>query len=534
MAPVITEHDDLSTETQSLFENRAVLTPVGSKDSLPSPLIGPIEFRDSHVSPRFVSSFDGAHRYRDEFLEGARLLGLGTTRKPIHPQQFVIADALNACTADGIPLFSTMGVCIPRRATKTTSVFAVLLGRCALREDYQVGYSAQSGLKGRDRFLKDVVHPLERLYPNKATRPFKISLAKGSERIEWPSGSAFIVLPPQGESYRGDAFDAVFLDEAQEHGVEDSTELIGSITPVFITRPEAQIIIAGTAGEHQSAMLWDTLEHGRNGTPNYGIVEYAADPETPVYDPEIHETVEGTTDDPEVWKLSSPAIGTVAALDAIADARTKMTAEAFAREFLGIWPSSSTVGFINAAKFAALGNDGSLPSAPKSFALAFAVHPAGSYASIVAAWRIEGVAQILVLEHGEKTAWLYKQVLAYSRHFKTPIIHETMGAALVEVEQLERARPKPKLLKQSWANVSTGAALIMKEITSGNLQHWNQDPLTDAISVATKRGTPRSDKWAFNALTADGDITALNAAAMALRAYDDIKPRAPMRLITAA
>src|SRR6185503_10847389 len=77
---------------------------------------------------------------RAEFVEGARLLRLdkmiragdgGTGPTPI---QLAIADMLNAG-------YFKNGVLEPRRTTKTTSVQAVLLGRCSIREDYVVGWT---------------------------------------------------------------------------------------------------------------------------------------------------------------------------------------------------------------------------------------------------------------------------------------------------------------------------------------------------------------------------------------------------------
>jgi phage terminase large subunit-like protein len=509
----------------SLFEEPATLSPVGSRDSLP---LSAIEYRDSHTPPTFVSSFEGSRKYRDEFLSGARLLGLNSARKPIVPQQLIIADAINASTDDGIPLFSTMGICVPRRATKTTSIFATLLGRCLNREDYQVAYSAQNGLKSRDRYLKDIVRPLERLYPDPKTRPFKISLAKGAERIEFPNGSAFIVLPPQGESYRGDAFDCVFLDEAQELDLEDSQELIGAITPVFLTRPAAQIIIAGTAGEGRVGILWETLEKGRAEAPKYGIVEWSADENTP--DPEVGSDVAGTLADPAIWRAANPAIGTLATDEAVADAFSKMTLATFSREFLGIWPMDGSAGFLNAEKWAAAALEGSFPTPPKQFGLAFAIHPMGTAASIAVAWREDGEARVGIIASQSRVDWLYKEVLRISRLYKRPIIHDTIGVSKVEAERLGRARPIPKLAPQQWGDITTAAALFKKELDNGNLKHWNQDALNQAVAVSKKRGMAGSDRWAFNALTPDADISALNAAAMALRWYDANPARRPSQL----
>lgn len=519
---------------RQVFEKSPLLSPDGSRTSLS----GPKEFRDSGISPKFVASTEGSRQFRGEFLSGARALRLDTPRKPIHPQQFMVGDVLNAVGDDGLSLHSVIGICIPRRATKTTSIFATLVGRCLERDDYQVAYAAQSGTKGRDRFLKDLVPHLERMYPDIATRPFKINRSRGGEHIAFDNGSRFAILPPQPESFRGDAWNVVVLDEAQEHDPELGAELKAAILPTFDTVPGAQLIIAGTTGEHRSGILWQTLEDGRNGKAATGIVEYAAPDDTPVYDPEIHETIDGTTADPEIWKLAHPGIDTLTSLKIIGERYEALTPEAFAREYLGIWPKGSESRFISPVQWDLCGlpND-EMPALPDRFTTAFAVHPSGTYASIVAAWREEGVAQILVLEHGLRTSWLASSVKAITTEytdtrtrFRLPVAHDTVGAAIAEAEALARQRPAPNLKPQKWANVASAATLLLKEIEAGNLRHWNQPVLNDAIGITTKRGTPRSNLWAFNATDPEGDITTVNAAAMALRAYDEepVKRRAVM------
>jgi hypothetical protein len=91
-----------------------------------------LAWRESALVPQLVTDLLTTDETRAEFVEGARLLRLDANGKHIKPQQLVIADVLNFG-------HKFNDILVPRRGTKTTSIEAVLVGRCALREDYAVG-----------------------------------------------------------------------------------------------------------------------------------------------------------------------------------------------------------------------------------------------------------------------------------------------------------------------------------------------------------------------------------------------------------
>lgn len=509
---------------REVFENGVAAPVPAAAPFLPDPTdLGPQEYRDSGIPPLHASSFDGSRDFRSEFMVGARSLGLDTPKKPIPPQTLVIADALNAIDDDGLTRFSTMAVCVPRRASKTTSIFATLLGRCFERPGYEVAYSAQTGVKGRDRFLLDVVRPLERQYPDDGTRPFKINRGRGSEQIIWDNGSRFAVLAPIADNFRGDAFDAVVLDEAQVHDPEASEDLLGAILPTFDTRPGAQLIVAGTTGEHRSGLLWSSLEDGRHGRADTGIVEYGAG--------------DSLTDqehaDEDVWLRSHPGIGNLTPLNIIRRNFEKLPLAQFLREYLGVWPAGGAGRFLNPQRWAESAIPGELPAPPDHFAVAFQVHPDGLSASIVAAWRDdEGNAHIGILDHRPGTEWLAPAALAIYRKHRTPLVHDTYGGPNnVQVEALQRARPRPRFDPQTMADVKTAAALLVKELDDGKLRHYAQDEMDEAARLAVKRRI--GNGWGLGRMDAAEDITPLEAAALALRAFDGMRKREPFEPIMA-
>lgn len=509
---------------REVFEN-GVATPVpAAAPFLPGPgEFGPREFSDSGIPPLHLSSRRGSREFRSEFMVGAHSLGLDTPKKPIPPQTFVIADALNATGDDGLALHTVVGVCVTRRASKTTSIFAVALGRCFERPGYEAAYAAQSGTKGRDRFMLDIVRPLERKWPDEGTRPFRINRSRGSEHITFDNGSRFAVLPPLPDSFRGDAYDMVILDEAQVHDVEASEDLLGAILPTFDTRPGAQLVVAGTTGEHRSGLLWDTLENGRHGRASTGIVEYGAG----------DTLTEEQAGDEAVWLRSHPGIGNLTPLAAVRRNFENLPLGQFLREYLGVWPAGGGGRFLDPQKWLAGAVSGALPSPPDHFALGIAVHPDQACASIVAVWRDEDDnAHLLLLDRRPGVAWLTPEAARLARTYRVQIGHDTFGAVMVEVEALQRAKPRPRLAPQSMADVKTSAALLVKTLDLGQLVHYDQDEVNDAARLAVKRKI--GNGWGLGRGSNEDDITSLEAASYALHVYDGLRKREPFRPLMAS
>ena len=465
--------------------------------------------RDAGIVPQFCSVLDDSVELRSEFMEGATLLGLVGKRKTLKPQQLLVADVLNA----GMRF---TGVLLPRRSAKTTTLFAWAFGRCLGREDYLIGYTAcTTGKKARDRFLKDIVPVLERMFPEPASRPFRIRKAAGQERIEFDNGSIFQILKPSGEDFRSDAYDVIILDEAGEATPEMGADIIEAALPTQDTRDNPMLVYAGTAAKYRAGnLLWDALEDGRAGKASTGILEFSAG-----------EFV--TADDLDDWGIVEelvvachPGIGTLTTLEAVRTNWEKLKRDQFSREYLSVFGLvGMTGGLLDMAKWDGQGIDGKLPSPPEKFALAIAAHPDQQCASIVAAWRDDDVACLLLLDHRLGVDWLADAADKLAKKYKTGIVHDSRGVVMVEVEQIQRKRPRPKLQPQTTRNVTTAAGLLVKEVDVENVRHWNQPELTAAARVVRKRKILGS--WGLGRGTDTDDITAIEAGALALRAFDE-------------
>ena len=495
--------------------------------------------RDSTVRPLELTGLAGDGQHRDEFLTGAELLRfLGPRAKrdkrtrelmTPRPAQLLIADAV-----ENTDRF--LGLLAPRRSTKTSAMFAVAMGRIAGREDYRVGYTmATTALKARARFKEDIAAPLEYLYPDVKTRPFKIDRTGGAEAIRWLStGSLFQFLAPKGDGFRSDAWDLILIDEGGEAEPDMAEDILAGAGATMDTIPDAQLVVMGTAGDvREGGLLWPTLKDGREGKNRTSVVSWSAPEDTTVADILDEDGEKDWARAQTLLLASHPGIGHGSELVDIEPNFWSWKPEKFLKEYLGIFTRRGGASFINYPAWQSMTNTGTMPPPPSHFRLAFKVHPLQTSASIVAVWRVNGKVHAGVLDHRRGVAWLYSQLLLLSRKYRVPIVYDNGNSVdTAEVEKLQRAKPRPPLEPQNWNQVSTAAATLLKEIESLNVEHYGQPDLDEGIRIVVKRGTRDSKRWGFGRENEEDDITGVEAMALALRAYDEAKPRVPIRLIT--
>ncbi|MFZ4843021.1 hypothetical protein [Mycetocola saprophilus] len=504
--------------------------------------------RDEGVPALHIGKFDRSEAYIHEFMAGAELLGFDPS-----PQQWKIADTVNAVNDDGSPYYATVGVCVPRRAGKTTAILALALGRCKTRPGTVVRFTAQTGSKARDRFL-DMARKLERRYPNEWERGFKILKGAGHMVIEFTNGSFLQVVPPKGDSFRGDDGDLLILDEAQEHDAELSADLLAGCLATMDTRPTAQLIVAGTAGETRSGLLWDTLEDGRRQAAiEAGLIEPERD-EDDDEDEDERDELTGIVefaapaglnavelldaDGRKNWvaarpivAAAHPGIGTVTVMSKIRSRFQKLPLPKFMAEYLGVWPEDYTRGAIDPSKWRASALE-DFPARPERCSIGIDVAPNGSSAAIVAAWRVDGIAYVEVIDHRPGTEWLVPRVAEVAVKYRAPVGHDTVGAVLVEAEALAKHRPAPRTRPIGYKDVAAACAAFMKALESDRLRHTDDGSLNTAALGVVKR--PLGDAgWAWGRrASGDLDISALVAATWALRTFDTLPQGGTTGLVT--
>lgn len=535
----------------TFFEKLSELSARGSKEFS---LKNWEEQRDAVIPPLFHSGYASFEQNRQEFLTGADLLGFLSEGQEVKPQQLAISDTL------ALPK-SAYVIEIPRRASKTTSIFLTLLGRCASRPNYKVTYSAQSGIAGSAQFLDWVMQLNDATPPDDLDLPpwlrnqvrsktksqqrfealfgddiledsapgltggrgFRIMKGEVNKGIYFDNGSSFTVLRPDAKAYRGKAADVSWIDEAQEIPVEEGDALLAAIRPLQDTRPGASIIISGTAGEARVGIFWDYLERGRNQDPNVGIIDYAAPEETP------WEDIEDETRAMDLIARTHPGIGTLTTLETMRERYNELPKPQWAREYLSIWPETYGVVAIPADQWEDAAQQRKVAIPPR-VAFGMAIKPGGAVASIVAAWRnSKGKAYIEVVEHRQGTSWIPKRAQELTSKYRgSSIAYDDIAEGKATATEALMLSPRPRFRIQTYRENAAGCVQLMRDLERGHLTHFDQVGLNDAVMRAAKREV-RGDQgiWLWTVGQPSDDITCLDAATRALRNWDQHFAKSP-------
>ncbi|SEM73565.1 hypothetical protein SAMN05216281_101312 [Cryobacterium luteum] len=546
------------------FDRSSIPPPEGSKDFS---LYLWETVRDRGIHPNYDGGFSDSAELRIEFLEGARLLGLELVdlddldelarlkamtpaRHPIQPQQLWIADALN------MP-YDSYVVEIMRRASKTTTIFAWLLGRMKSRPGYQVTFSAQSGTAGSRRLrewagILDAVNPIddanlppwmrgrpraptkaaqravalfgEDVLPASATpqgRGFRIMRGEVGKGIYFDNGSSFLVLKPEADAYRGEAADVSWLDEAQEIDPAEGAELLAGIVPLQDTKMDSAIVISGTAGEARVGVLWDILDRLRNASPDIGGVDYCAPEDT------SWEVIEDEDQAMELLKQHHPGIGTLTTLEKMRKNWRALPKPQWAREYLSLWPETFGTRAIDPTLWANATAGRHVPI-PARVAFGMAIKPGGGVACLAAAWRnSRGKAYVEIIEHRSGTDWMPIRAQELTRKYRgSTIAYDDIGEGKATATEMQLLTPRPRLRVQTYREIAAGCVQILRELERNNLIHFDDPGLNAAVDNAAKREV-RGDQgvWLWTPKrsgesTVLPDITTLDAATRALRNWD--------------
>lgn len=510
----------------TLFEAQKQPPPGGSHLFIPN--MDPAEFGwDEIVSrvlpPQVVTPVTPDDHARGVFLTGAQALRLVGARREIQPQQLLQADVLNLGR-------KFTGILQPRRATKTSGILAWMIGRCLMEPETSAAFTiCTTGKATRQKYIKEVVPPLERTWPYEDDRPMKILKGAGAEMLKFANGSFLSFVPFKGESFRSDAFDIIVLDEAQDPDPEEAGDVLTAILPTLDTRPGAQLVIAGTAGEYrESNMLWDELTEGEAGDPRHASLIYRAPVDHDNVDVEAlvseWETVE------QLVRECHPGVHSgLTPMDAVYDNwkqwMKKRKPKAFAAEYLGIFGRAASTSFIDVDNYNANRQEGEPPKLPAHFRFALQVHPDSTAWSIVAAWRDAEERPCLgVLATGPSTLGAYAAARSISLKYKQAIVFDVGQSSTASVmAENDRRRPKAKTQPLQWADVADGCSKLYAEILNRRLVHWGHEGMDAAVLNVVKRGTKNSKRWGFGRKDEEDpeqDITTIEAGALALRAYD--------------
>lgn len=454
---------------------------------------------------------------------GARAMRLERAGRTVKPQQLEVAGVLGAGHRFN-------AITMPRRSTKSTSLFAWELGRClSIPEHRGAWVFGTSGKAARQWFGREAMPQLDRSAAvGEFALRWRIFRAAGMERVEFDNGSVLAVLGPNGDEFRGSEFTDIVIDEAQELDAETGDDILSAVLPTMDTNPNAMLVLAGTAGQRREGnVLWAQLERGRRGEG--GILEYAV-PQTLA--------VEDFAD----WEQVAPLLlqhhpGLASGMTTLEILQSNFERirdkSRFAAEYLGLWGSEgSSMGVFDVAAWNASALQvATLPTPPARFALAFAASPNQNSGAIVAAWRDpEGRGHLLLIDHRAGTRWISDRGTELALRYRAPLHYDDFGVNLIETTKMARRRPKPLLAPQNTKQTSTAAAQLVEEVRDQNIRHYDQGPLTAAILLARRRQIG-AKAYAYGRAGSDDDIAAAEAASIALYAFDQMMQRRPVEVL---
>lgn len=498
-----------------------------------------IELRDRGRDPLDESELVTTYQSRAEFLVGVWMLNL--TVKPQYggllgslvkaPQMLREADVIAAGRRRN-------AVLMPRRSSKTTTLWCVLVGRCYMRPMHMAGYTMLTlAKKAEERFELDVRNPILRQWRVKSrglNGPVKINDGKGGKGLSFPNGSELAVLAPKGDDIRSGAYDTMVFDEGGEPEPEDWDDIVGAVIPSFDTREGSQLIYAGTGGKYRTGShFWKTLHDPNAGRIRYGVPDDQNPGELDSWEAGAGALIEAL----------HPGLDGLTTLDIIRDNFPDLGPERFAMEYLGHFGDEHGNSTLLSVKAWQTGRqDGPIPEGITTASIALAVHPYGHWASIVVAWHVTGATDlaaaaweldgatmteprvgIKLIHHQRGVDGIERELLRAARRLSTPIVYDhgnPQARAAVE-RLLARAVPKPKVTPYQLGDVKVAHAQLVRDLESGAVWHWPQAPLDKAATIAIAQGMgqgflirpPKTDTTA--------DVTPLEGGALALHALPD-------------
>ncbi len=486
-----------------------------------------VKLRDSGIEPLDRTDYVTTHESRAAFLIGAWLLDRSVKGGLLGNIKFQMLQEVDALEGGRHAGRLKAAVIMPRRSAKTTTLWCVLLGRCWLNEMHQAGYTVLTTFKkAAERYRIDVYGPITAKWPDPETRPVKVYKGNGMERVEFSNQSLLAILSPDGDAFRSGAYDTLVADEGGEATPEMGEDVTSSVLPTFDTRPDGQFVVAGTAAKYRVGnLLHDTLEDDRAARIRYTVRDDVTDEELEAWEPsDEHPEARVKT----LIEQMHPGVASgLTTLDKIGENYDGLKLEQFALEYLGLFGTvGESTGMFDLQAWERTGSGAALPTPPERFSLAFVAHPDQLSGSILAAWRDEkGRAIPLLLEHKKGIDWLAPALLKLSRKYQTPIVYDAGSQnALLVAEQLNRARPRPRLEPQNFVAVKKGASLIVDLVAREQVEHYRQPELDAAIKLAVKRKAG-ANGWALGRPEANADITPAEAWSLAQLAYDEGKPR---------
>jgi phage terminase large subunit-like protein len=441
--------------------------------------------------------------------------------------QRLALDVAFALDPDRVLLCFEIAIIVSRQNGKGEVLLALELAWLFLFGEKLIIHSAHLFETSREHFLKMAM--LIQSNPDMDRQVAKMREGRGAEEIILKSGARLKFMTRKGGASRGFTGSKLVCDEAM---YLDATMMSAGV-PTMATRPEAQIVYAGSAGFKHSTQLAAVRRRGHQarrgreyGDPALALLEWAAD--KAVYDE--HGNLIGGDDpaDPRTHAKVNPALGV-----RISHAYVRREARAlggfdsveFGTERLGIgdWPEDDERWeVIDKPTWQAAADRESVLDPAGVRVLAVDADPMRGVTTLgVTGVRADGRRHIEVIARHRGSLWVVEKLLGtgvhdvygeldlWERLGKPTVVILKNGPAAELIGRLRAGRPRGgkerKVTVESPTEQEYAAACadLVEGVRVGDLVHIDQASMNAAVGAAAKReNTEGGWRWARE-VTAD-------------------------------
>lgn len=428
-------------------------------------------------------------------------------------QQLVLCDMLGE-RADGTWASFENGICCPRQNGKDGILEARELAGLFLLPEKTIIHSAHLADTAEEHFdrLKNLIEGC----PDLSRRVKNSWVAHGKQGIELRDGSRIRFRTRTAGGGRGFSGDLVIMNEAMIL----STAMMGSLLPILSTRPNAQIIYAGSAvdqtiHEHGYVLSRVRARAIAGTSPRLAYFEWGV--EVPDHDGDPlgpDEIPESVAADPKVWAQANPALGIRISTEYMEDEREALDDRTFAVERLGVGDWFNVEDVQTVIDMKAWGDlaDGDEPAMPKAVSWALDVSHDRSWASIaVSGRRDDGDMQVELVDRRRGTGWLVGRAVELTREHGGRVYVDGSSPAASLIPELEEAGVDVEEVSSSEHAEACG--LLFDAVEDRTVRHLGEQPISSALRGAVKRDI--GDAWVWSRKKSTADVSALVAVTLA-------------------
>ncbi|MBB5472496.1 terminase [Cellulomonas hominis] len=419
-------------------------------------------------------------------------------------------------------------IAIPRQVAKTFIVGRIVVALCTIFPGLTVLWTAHRGRTSTKTFesLKAMVRRRAVKQHLQPSRNDGIRGTNGEQEIRFRNGSVIMFGAREQGFGRGfDEVDIEVFDEAQiltESALEDMVPATnqsrwrhGALLFFMGTPPRPRDPGEEFANRRKDALATKPDDVVVTEAGNTLYVECSADPD-------VGQPGGPSLDDPEQIKKANPSYPHRTPPMSVARLRANLKSDdSWRREGLGVWDEDTAATVIKSSQWGDLAIDADIAptEGPVGYGVKFSAdgERVGCGVARLAEDGSEHVEALGVARTSDGTAALVAW-LAARAHLGRILIDGKAGAGDLLNELRAAGVPRRRVAVMTTDEAITAHTGFLRAVHEGSLTHIAQPGLDAAVKIAGKRKIGQAGGWGWQAVTSDGDVTALDAVTIARHA----------------